>query len=451
MSHLFRKCILVLLFVVLLLSSFTASVKADSETNQHIPNLNLNFDMTVPADIVNGYVSDFMEYFAEKLGHDIKLPDNGTIIGSDSEDLREIVSVPELREKSWEELRYGYKEAAVFNYVIDNRTVDYTINKYDIEIYERILWAMDHEVLDPEVVQNVHLGINFIIQSEYKIVHASMEDTRNQEKYNPTEEGQRRLQQAEAYWNNAMDHLAKGNTRPAMNAFQHANFSAQQVLALHGIEYTFEMMKKDSDGDKLPDIMENYCHTDSNKPDTDGDGLSDYYEVATTKTDPLLADTDEDSVRDGQEDYDKDQLNNLEEYHAGTNPKQADTDHDGLMDFEELNKYGTKPTKYDSDEDTVGDGREIELGLNPLVQESDVDGISDKDEQFSKPIPLKPNAMSPSTAIRMVPKLIIHSVSVESVAFHFGMRIIFGNSWITPIELSHLLKITPSIERDETR
>jgi pimeloyl-ACP methyl ester carboxylesterase len=416
----FKKYLIVLLCAVLLFPSLT--VKAESETNQQIPNLDLNFDLTIPATIDNGQVADFMEYFSGLLGHDIKLPANDSVTGSvyeavygqdNPDNLGDIVNVPELRAKSWDMLRYDYKEAAVYKYVTDNRTVDYTINKYDFEIYERILWAMENEPLNPELVQNAQKAINYIISSEYKIVIASMEDARNQEKFTPTKEGQQRLRQAEVHWGNAMAQLAKGNTRPAMNAFQHANFRAQQVLALHGIEYTVEIMSKDSDGDGLQDIMENYYHTDSNNPDTDGDGLPDLYEIATTNTDPLMKDTDGNSVGDGQEDFDEDQLTNLEEYHAGTNPLEADTDHDGLIDSEELNTSKTMPTKYDTDGDTLGDGREIELGLNPLLQDTDGDGILDKDEQFSQSIPLKPEVKSSFESIGLVPELTIYGVPVE--------------------------------------
>jgi hypothetical protein len=44
---------------------------------------------------------------------------------------------------------------------------------------------------------------------------------------------------------------------------------------------------KDSDGDGLSDVVENYYHTDPNKKDTDGDGYSDYDEIVKYGTDPL--------------------------------------------------------------------------------------------------------------------------------------------------------------------
>ena len=40
------------------------------------------------------------------------------------------------------------------------------------------------------------------------------------------------------------------------------------------------------------------CRTDPLKADTDGDGLSDYDEIMKFKTDPLKADTDGDGISD---------------------------------------------------------------------------------------------------------------------------------------------------------
>ena len=53
-----------------------------------------------------------------------------------------------------------------------------------------------------------------------------------------------------------------------------------------------------SDGDGIPDAGEASLGTDPLKPDTDGDGLSDYEEVVTHKADPLRRDTDGDSLSD---------------------------------------------------------------------------------------------------------------------------------------------------------
>ncbi|MBI4135323.1 hypothetical protein HY477_01145 [Candidatus Uhrbacteria bacterium] len=62
-----------------------------------------------------------------------------------------------------------------------------------------------------------------------------------------------------------------------------------------------EMEVIDSDNDKIPDMEEIRRGTDPNNPDTDGDGLTDWEEVAHYRTDPLKPDTDGDGYSDGQE------------------------------------------------------------------------------------------------------------------------------------------------------
>ena len=72
----------------------------------------------------------------------------------------------------------------------------------------------------------------------------------------------------------------------------------------------------DSDGDGLTDDEELVHGTSPYKSDTDNDGLSDYYEIFTTQTDPTKADSDNDGLNDG------------EEVSLGTDPLKADTDND---------------------------------------------------------------------------------------------------------------------------
>ena len=103
--------------------------------------------------------------------------------------------------------------------------------------------------------------------------------------------------------------------------------------------------------------------------DTDGDGLSNSFEVHWSHTSPTRKDTDRDGIRDDREDPDRDGLRNRYEMLAGTDPRRADTDRDGIRDGSEnpdgdgLNNraeqtVGTHPRKADTDGDGIRDERE---------------------------------------------------------------------------------------------
>jgi len=123
----------------------------------------------------------------------------------------------------------------------------------------------------------------------------------------------------------------------------------------------------DADGDCLTDAIEEFYGTNSLLPDTDEDGLSDYIEIVVINYDPMNKDTDNDSVLDGQEDYDKDGIDNKTEVDVGTSPAMADTDGDNLSDKVEIDTYKTNPIVADTDNDGANDGWEIENGFDPLV------------------------------------------------------------------------------------
>lgn len=160
----------------------------------------------------------------------------------------------------------------------------------------------------------------------------------------------------------------------------------------------------DSDGDGLSDEEEARYGTDKTKSDTDTDGLSDYLEVHTYKTNPLKQDSDGDGLDDGleiriglnplkqdsdangildnKEDSDKDGLTNEQEIQFKTALDRMDSDGDGLDDKKEM-QVGSNPNKQDSDEDGLTDKEELDLGTNPLHPDSNGNGIKDGDEKFS--------------------------------------------------------------------
>ena len=144
----------------------------------------------------------------------------------------------------------------------------------------------------------------------------------------------------------------------------------------------------DTDGDGLPDKVELYIGTDPTKKDTDGDGLTDYDELFETFTDPTLYDTDSNGINDGQEDFDNDNLNNIEEIENGTDCYEEDTDVDGLTDGDEVKIYHSDPLKADTDGDTLIDGDDVALGFDPTLPDTDFNGILDCDEKTKQTLTL---------------------------------------------------------------
>ncbi len=138
----------------------------------------------------------------------------------------------------------------------------------------------------------------------------------------------------------------------------------------------------DSDEDGLTDFTELLLGTDPKNKDKDLDGLTDWEEINLTGTDPLIRDTDEDDIPDGERDPDKDGLTNIEEIKHNCNPKLKDTDEDHLNDGDEILKYGTDPTEPDTDHDTLNDDYEIRYELDPMNDTTD--GIKDTERKIEQ-------------------------------------------------------------------
>lgn len=129
---------------------------------------------------------------------------------------------------------------------------------------------------------------------------------------------------------------------------------------------------KDKNKNGIPDTWEKKYRlslkVNQAKKDFDKDGLRniDEYRCATN---PRVADTDKDGIRDGQEDRDRDGLVNLAEIKYKTNPAVADSNRDGVVDGNE-----------DVDSDGLGSAEEFALGSDPFEADTDGDGVYDGDE-----------------------------------------------------------------------
>jgi hypothetical protein len=83
------------------------------------------------------------------------------------------------------------------------------------------------------------------------------------------------------------------------------------------------------------------------------DRLSDFEKAQECKEEIEYSDTDDDDA------------SYADEIAAGTDPRNADSDSDGLADGEELNLHGSNPLNPDTDGDGYKDGEEVRNGYSP--------------------------------------------------------------------------------------
>lgn len=135
--------------------------------------------------------------------------------------------------------------------------------------------------------------------------------------------------------------------------------------------------------------------------DTDGDGLQDGEERASSATSPVLADGDADGLTDAFElesraiEFIVDGL--AEARHVLTSVADGDTDRDGLSDGEELMSFEvgiTDPADPDTDRDTLTDGEERTVyGSDPTLRNTDGDGFLDGYEIRPRPFSTQVNGV----------------------------------------------------------
>ena len=145
---------------------------------------------------------------------------------------------------------------------------------------------------------------------------------------------------------------------------------------------TDDIHDTDDDNDQLSDVDEVTAGTDPLDPDTDDDGLTDGQEVhgvdigdGTVFTSDPL-DTDTDDDRL----TDVQEITGAGEFFTKSDPRLSDTDSDGLSDYDESITHKSDPMRTDTDSDELDDGQEIAFGADPRDTDTDDDNITDGDE-----------------------------------------------------------------------
>ena len=125
---------------------------------------------------------------------------------------------------------------------------------------------------------------------------------------------------------------------------------------LHGLEKEVDP-NGDEDKDGLINSEEESLGTNLYSKDTDLDGLNDYFEVNTSKTNPLKEDTDEDG------------LNDANEYLLGLDPLKADSKNDGIIDGQRINTCKTNDEENGLSVEITGKGNIATIGIDKIKVE----------------------------------------------------------------------------------
>lgn len=156
-------------------------------------------------------------------------------------------------------------------------------------------------------------------------------------------------------------------------------------------------------------------------PDADGDGLTDSQEqqgwgvtvvpltgpdmARGVTSDPFLADTDGDGVSD------------YEEKRRGADPRDNDTDDDTLSDNDEMSLWLSSLTHQDTDGDRIDDGKESRVyKTSSILADTDGDGLPDGDEVILS---------NRDPRIADLPRPII---DIGEIALHLDTRFSFTNT-----------------------
>ncbi len=135
---------------------------------------------------------------------------------------------------------------------------------------------------------------------------------------------------------------------------------------------------QDYDSDNLINLQEFLHSTNPSEADSDGDEMPDRWEIENSLN-PI--------ENDAEQDKDEDGLNNLQEFLSGTNPGNIDTDNDGMPDQWEtdfaLDPNDASDAALDLDGDGLSNLEEFNMDRDPTFDESPIQDDDPPDNQTS--------------------------------------------------------------------
>jgi hypothetical protein len=155
-----------------------------------------------------------------------------------------------------------------------------------------------------------------------------------------------------------------GNVDPRLRPDGHLLWNSP----LRGAGRTIAQSRVDIDGELRPSTAPDIGVDQFN--DSDSDELADQWELEYAGDQTTLTGRAQDGDGDG--------LSNEGEYANATNPLGADTDNDSVSDGDEVLVHGSNPLSTDTDGDDIPDGWEITHGLSPVVANAFVDNDGDR-------------------------------------------------------------------------
>ncbi len=136
------------------------------------------------------------------------------------------------------------------------------------------------------------------------------------------------------------------------------------------IVYNVEVIDDDKDGKPIVILHQYNLTINSTGHPIQGGSYKEYHNLDVDDQDPSKPNSYSDLDGDGLSNY-------YEIYRTGTNPQLADTDNDGLSDYQEMGFSGYAAALNDVDLDGLNDSLELILGLNPLDLDTDDDYFED--------------------------------------------------------------------------